>query len=470
MSRAVGVLNVDNPEFEQCAARSVKKTSRQEAGLAENSFDRNPTLSVIIAIRPTGKGSIVEEAPEEMSVGDLPSCSKTLAMFLNHQHDASKTAMKTKKRNPCLWFTLCCGRRRPVGGQLNSLHSKADGEDEYVDAFKCEPVVMPPETTDVLRWDFDVFAYEKRNPGRVLEVVFMELLDHFELIPSLNLDPGVCGKYIKAIEGGYRNNPYHNHVHAADVLQSVGVILHHDNYFRNFTNLELLALILSAAVHDVCHPGVNNDFHKKTQSDLAKKYSDSINERMHFDEAYKILEHKDYKTMLKGLSEEEFGLLKRYVYEILIATDMDRHDALVRDFGRRFSNMNGFTVRALPYSDKVLLLQMIVHCADISNPARPWQKCKEWAERITEENVQQTEKAKELNVVVAPKMDRKDVNLAKSQRFFLEKFVMPCFRTFGLVVPSFAQMTLKLAEINNQKWDEELAKPKSSREISFSQN
>lgn len=455
MSRAVGVLNVDNQEFEQCAAPSVKKTSRQEAGLAENSFDRNPTLSVIIAIRPVGKGSIAEEAAEEMSVGDTPSCLKTLATMLNHQHDSTKTPMKTRKRHPCLWFTPCCGRRRP-------------GNDDPVDM--CRPVVMPPETTDVLRWDFDVFAYERRNPGRCLEVVFMELLEYFGLIISLKLDPDICRKYIKAIEGGYRDNPYHNHVHAADVLQSVGAILHHDNYFRHFTNLELLALLLSAAVHDVCHRGLNNDFHKKTHSDLAKKYSDSINENMHFYEAYKILEKEDSKNMLKGLSEEEFRLMKQYVYEILIATDMDRHDALVRDFERCFSKMNGFGARGLSYSNKVLLLQMIVHCADISNPTRPWLKCKEWAVRITEENLRQSEKAKELNVAVAPSFDRQSVNLAKSQRFFLQKFVMPCFRTFGNVVPSFAKMTLKLAEINYQKWDEEAAKQRSSRENSFSQN
>ena len=75
--------------------------------------------------------------------------------------------------------------------------------------------------------------------------------------------------------------------------------------------------------------GVNNDFHKKTQSELSKQFKDSINERMHFYQAYKILESDNSKNMLKGLSEEEFSLMKRYVYEILIATDMDRHDALV---------------------------------------------------------------------------------------------------------------------------------------------
>lgn len=188
-----------------------------------------------------------------------------------------------------------------------------------------------------------MFLCEERHPGRSLECVFMELLDSLDLFTSMKLDRKICQKYIQAIEAAYKGNPYHNHVHAADVLQSVGVILLKDNYFKHHTDLELLAMILSAAVHDVAHPGkqtegdkvksvslgLNNEFHKNSQSPLSKLYSDSFNERMHIAQAYEILEHES-RNMLKGLSKEESSSMKRYVHAIIIATDMANHYALVR--------------------------------------------------------------------------------------------------------------------------------------------
>lgn len=61
---------------------------------------------------------------------------------------------------------------------------------------------------------------------------------------------------MQEIESSYHSeNPYHNNIHAADVTQSLGCILIHDEFSSQLTDMELLSMIIAAAVHDVAHPG-----------------------------------------------------------------------------------------------------------------------------------------------------------------------------------------------------------------------
>ena len=60
---------------------------------------------------------------------------------------------------------------------------------------------------------------------------------------------------LQEVEAAYNDKPYHNSMHAADVTQSVGALLATDGFSDQLTDLELLAVILASAVHDVGHPG-----------------------------------------------------------------------------------------------------------------------------------------------------------------------------------------------------------------------
>ncbi|KAG7275128.1 hypothetical protein CRUP_024694 [Coryphaenoides rupestris] len=73
--------------------------------------------------------------------------------------------------------------------------------------------------------------------------------------------------FVEALEVGYskHKNPYHNLMHAADVTQTVHYLLLKTGIMHWLTELEILAMIFAAAVHDYEHTGTTNNFHIQTR-------------------------------------------------------------------------------------------------------------------------------------------------------------------------------------------------------------
>ena len=113
------------------------------------------------------------------------------------------------------------------------------------------------------------------------------------------------------IEHACRPNPYHNSAHAADVTQALLCILYQDSLHTKFTDLELLALIISSIIHDVGHPGFSNPFLTKTQDEQALMYNDqSANEALSLSIGFKILQAHECNLFINMSREDYFYLRK----------------------------------------------------------------------------------------------------------------------------------------------------------------
>ena len=89
-----------------------------------------------------------------------------------------------------------------------------------------------------------------------------------------DLDAMKLARFLRRVEDGYVQNPYHNRTHAADVLQSQYMLLTAGGLgSRAADPLVLLAGLLSAAIHDLDHKGVNNDFLIRQSDELAITYN-----------------------------------------------------------------------------------------------------------------------------------------------------------------------------------------------------
>ena len=100
----------------------------------------------------------------------------------------------------------------------------------------------------------------------------------------------VMRRYLRRVAAEYCDNAYHNAVHAADVTQAVAVMLRHGPGTA-LAPLERLSLVLAAAVHDLGHGGVTNEFLVATRHPWAVTYNDvSVNENRHVSRAIALAE------------------------------------------------------------------------------------------------------------------------------------------------------------------------------------
>ena len=56
-----------------------------------------------------------------------------------------------------------------------------------------------------------------------------------------------------------KSNPYHNSIHCADVVRSMHILITRGGMSEYMGDLDILASIIGAVVHDFEHLGMNND-------------------------------------------------------------------------------------------------------------------------------------------------------------------------------------------------------------------
>lgn len=303
------------------------------------------------------------------------------------------------------------------------------------------------ENQDVFRID-----QECQQP---LTQVFMAIWTNRNLdLLSRTPDTAVLA-FMQALEAAYKENPYHNRRHAADVTLTVFQLwarLSEQTRMRGYySEVDLLAMMVAAAIHDVGHPGVNNEFMVKTQSALALQYNDrSVLEHFHAATAFALMKDTGAALLEHKLVNPPPEALKTRVVDMVLATDMARHKEVVNDMVAE--------VRDRPNSqdiDKLVLEKHIVHVADIGHPLRPVPLHQKWSHFVQEEFLAQGDKEKELGFVPGPLFDReKTPTLAKSQVGFLNFVFMPAWKPLSQVLGGAAKPLDRYLQANLENWDE----------------
>jgi cAMP-specific phosphodiesterase 4 len=328
---------------------------------------------------------------------------------------------------------------------------------------------------------------------------------------SVVVDEPVLRVFLHEVAKLYRSNPYHNFTHALDVAHTTFRYIKLTKSRTKITKLERFAVMVAAIIHDVDHPGLTNAFLVRTRDPLATTYNDqSVLENHHLSYFFNFIERKkeanifDYETITATttggqsgsyFTEESYREVRRIIIACVMHTDMATHFGLV-------SKMNEFVVshdflEALQEEEKgeendqneeeeedddqneedplfedglmkkdkgaffktdderQLMLNVLLHSADISNAVKPFPTYKMWATRVLEEFFNQGDREKTLGLPVSPMMDRETTIVSVSQINFIEFVVAPLYSAFSKMFPETQSMCVELVE-NRRIWQERL--------------
>ena len=91
------------------------------------------------------------------------------------------------------------------------------------------------------------------------------------------------------------------------------------------------------------------------------------------------------------------------------------------------------------FENQQAVLNMIIHCADISNPAKPSQIQKTWVDLIFMEFFKQGDLEKSQGLPISLLCDRTTTNIDKSQIGFMNFVVIQTFDCLIYAIPEISQ-------------------------------
>uniref|UniRef100_A0A7S3GJU2 Phosphodiesterase n=1 Tax=Palpitomonas bilix TaxID=652834 RepID=A0A7S3GJU2_9EUKA len=219
------------------------------------------------------------------------------------------------------------------------------------------------------KWDFDIFGVEQMTSAQPLVAITMAALRSFNIVKKIGMDEGKLAGFIQRVQENYiKSNPFHNAVHASDVVQTSFFFLRKGGLYKYANDLDAFSLLVGACVHDVGHVGVNNQFLIATKHDLATKYNDkSVLESFHISRAFSIALSDPASNPFASLTPEQYRYVRHQMITMVLGTDMAFHFESVGTFKNRVGG-SGFDPKVA--EDRTFVLKLGLHCADISNPVK----------------------------------------------------------------------------------------------------
>jgi len=275
-----------------------------------------------------------------------------------------------------------------------------------------------------VRFNRNLHVLGRRSKKELVEIAFRAFMG-LEGARRLVGDPDQLRGFIWEISRNYHNNPYHNFQHAVDTTNVMAWLLSLHHVRNALPDLYVFVLLLSALVHDLDHPGTDNNWEIKTQSERARRYNNIA-----------VLEHHSLDLAVEILSQPEFDLFagmpaksRKEGLQLLgiavLATDFSMHRAFLQELETYLDKARAINTQSRDFQS--LLARTLIKAADISNTSKDFTQARLWGKRVMREYWAQGELEKKRDLPLGPLNDRNKVEFHAAQGWFIENQVTPLF-------------------------------------------
>ncbi|CAJ1930905.1 unnamed protein product [Cylindrotheca closterium] len=218
--------------------------------------------------------------------------------------------------------------------------------------------------------------------------------------------------YLTNIAMMYQDNPFHNFEHASHVTASVKKLLKRivkvdegngllgasenvdlvdlagHSYGITSDPLTQFAVVFSAVIHDVDHPGVPNSQLVKENTRNAQIYKKSIAEQNSVDLAWEMLMAKEYNELRACIynTEEDRKRFRQLVVNTVLATDIvDKELQALRKARWETAFSQSATDESSVESDDrkaTIVIEHLIQASDVSHTMQHWHIYKSWNEKF----------------------------------------------------------------------------------------
>jgi hypothetical protein len=289
--------------------------------------------------------------------------------------------------------------------------------------------VQPAMADSLFRGSFDAPLWD----GIGHFIALFGIFDHYSLFSEFKIPNETFFRFLEGISRTYNTVPYHNWRHAVDVTQFVSYEVSLSGLQTVLTKLELLSLLVAAICHDANHDGFTNTYNVQAETPLGILFKNqSVMETHHCSTAIRVLSKEECHifNILSALEQKEVWNM---IIKLILITDMAKHFTFLKEVNERFDHGPLFNNNP---SERMMMMQLILKCADISNVSRPFELADKWCDVLCEEFFRQGDLEKTQGMeYTSPLNDRAHLDKPKSQIGFYRFVCLPLYETATRACP-----------------------------------
>ncbi|CAH8862985.1 unnamed protein product [Trichobilharzia szidati] len=323
---------------------------------------------------------------------------------------------------------------------------------ELIDNSKVEKFIRDNQSTLAP----DLFQLDQISNHHPLSTLGFYLFMKTNLLQKLSIPPVTMLHCLRCIESRYNPSaPFHNSIHALDVLHATYQLFQCNNLKNIFSDLEMFAIYFACTIHDIDHPGLTNQYLINTNHELALLYNDiSVLENHHLHVAFKMISTEKECDFTQYLTNQQKQLFRKMVINLVLSTDMSKHMSLLADLKTTVEKqraLQGNVISLDSYSARMQILECVIHAADLSNPTKPLEIYQQWVSRIMEEMFRQGDQERKFGIEISPMCDRETACIYSTQIGFIDYIVYPLWETMAELLYPGAQILMENIT-KNRNW------------------